>query len=203
LTLSKRRGRLPDNNIAVRLLSAILSLALLMACSILIIILRSTHADRGLGINEVFQPTDGLVELSPRAENQIDTHKNVPLTAAVRALVEGGSSQAAAGRRLVSPRRPSPNGFCVSTLGRGWLAGLFVSALGVGVDEELQAEGRAGRGRGGNREADFRRQTRSSDTHASTTDLGARLYRKGPGKEANNGDEAVLKAKGDTSSTAC
>ena len=58
----------------------------------------------------------------------------------------------------------------------------------LGVDEELQAEGWLGRtahdGGGRNREADFHGEKRSNDTHASTTDPDARLYRKGPGKEA-------------------
>ena len=39
-------------------------------------------------------------------------------------------------------------------------------------------------GGGGNREADFHGQKRSNETHASTTDPEARLYRKGPGKQA-------------------
>jgi transposase len=39
-------------------------------------------------------------------------------------------------------------------------------------------------GGGRNREADFHGQKRSNDTHASTTDPQARLYRKGAGKEA-------------------
>ena len=39
-------------------------------------------------------------------------------------------------------------------------------------------------GDGRNREADFPGQKRSNETHASTTDPEARLYRKGPGKEA-------------------
>jgi transposase len=39
-------------------------------------------------------------------------------------------------------------------------------------------------GGGRNREADFHGRPRSNDTHASTTDPDARLYRKGPGKEA-------------------
>lgn len=38
-------------------------------------------------------------------------------------------------------------------------------------------------GGGRNAEADFRGQKRSNDTHASTTDPDARLYRKGKGKE--------------------
>jgi transposase len=39
-------------------------------------------------------------------------------------------------------------------------------------------------GNGRNREADFHGEKRSNDSHASTTDPEARLYRKGPGKEA-------------------
>ena len=39
-------------------------------------------------------------------------------------------------------------------------------------------------GGGRNAEADFHGQKRSNETHASTTDPDARLYRKGPGKEA-------------------
>ena len=39
-------------------------------------------------------------------------------------------------------------------------------------------------GGGRNREADFHGEKRSNETHASTTDPEARLYRKGPGKEA-------------------
>jgi len=39
-------------------------------------------------------------------------------------------------------------------------------------------------GGGRNREADFHGEKRSNDSHASTTDPEARLYRKGPGKEA-------------------
>jgi len=44
--------------------------------------------------------------------------------------------------------------------------------------------GRPASGGGRNREADFHGQKRSNETHASTTDPEARLYRKGPGKEA-------------------
>jgi transposase len=39
-------------------------------------------------------------------------------------------------------------------------------------------------GGGRNEEADFHGEKRSNETHASTTDPDARLYRKGPGKEA-------------------
>ena len=47
-----------------------------------------------------------------------------------------------------------------------------------GSDDEPPAGG------GRNAEADFHGQKRSNETHASTTDADARLYRKGPGKEA-------------------
>jgi hypothetical protein len=55
----------------------------------------------------------------------------------------------------------------------------------LGVDEELQAEGRGERAATRrNRETDFHGEPRSNDTHASTTHPEARLYRKGPGKAA-------------------
>jgi transposase len=47
-----------------------------------------------------------------------------------------------------------------------------------GSDDEPPAGG------GRNVEADFHGKRRSNETHASTTDADARLYRKGPGKEA-------------------
>ena len=63
---------------------------------------------------------------------------------------------------------------------------------GLGLDEELQAQG--GRERwappatrrsgGRNGEVDFKGQKRSNETHQSTTDPEARLYRKGSGMEA-------------------
>jgi transposase len=49
--------------------------------------------------------------------------------------------------------------------------------------KELPGED-GGRGGGRNPPADFRGQKRSNDTHQSTTDPDARLYRKGPGMEA-------------------
>ena len=62
-------------------------------------------------------------------------------------------------------------------------------ARGLGVDEELPAQERLGRRRGrraSRREPRGRlpRPERSNETHASTTDQDARLYRKGPGQEA-------------------
>jgi hypothetical protein len=48
----------------------------------------------------------------------------------------------------------------------------------TGADEPPAAGG------GRNGENGFSRPTRSNDTHASTSDPEARLYRKGPGKEA-------------------
>lgn len=53
-------------------------------------------------------------------------------------------------------------------------------AGGGGHQEAGSAASRQGR----NQEADFRGQKRTNQTHASTTDPDARLYRKGPGKEA-------------------
>ena len=47
-----------------------------------------------------------------------------------------------------------------------------------GADEPPNGSG------GRNKEADFHGEKRSNETHASTTDPEARLYRKGPGKEA-------------------
>jgi hypothetical protein len=59
----------------------------------------------------------------------------------------------------------------------------------VGVDEELPAPGRLGRGarpwRNGAR--DFHKEKRSTATHDSTTDPDARLYRKADGRERRLG----------------
>ncbi|MFZ2159970.1 MAG: IS5 family transposase [Bradyrhizobium sp.] len=46
------------------------------------------------------------------------------------------------------------------------------------------ADGPPTEGGGRNQEADFHGEKRANETHASTTDPEARLYRKGPGKEA-------------------
>ena len=58
----------------------------------------------------------------------------------------------------------------------------------MGFDEELQTQGRFGRrtalGIGPNVEVDFKGRKRSNETHASTADPEARLYRKGAGMEA-------------------
>ncbi len=54
-------------------------------------------------------------------------------------------------------------------------------ASGGGGDREV---GSAAARQGRNQEADFHGEKRSNATHASTTDADARLYRKGPGKEA-------------------
>ena len=111
--------------------------------------------DRGLG------PFDLLEEPRPAAGRR---H---------RGEVPGRGAGAAAGEEAAVER---------SLLGRRH------ADRGLGVDEELQAEGRARtsrrRGGGRNAEADFHGEKRSNETHASTTDPDARLYRKGPGKEA-------------------
>ncbi len=64
--------------------------------------------------------------------------------------------------------------------GRGHLAG------SLGEPEELSPKGRLGRATrpGTQRRAGLSRRASNQDTHASTTDPDARLYRKGPGKEA-------------------
>jgi hypothetical protein len=57
----------------------------------------------------------------------------------------------------------------------------------LGVDDELHADRDEPPGQGGGRNGGMRifiGQKRSNDTHASTTDPEARLYRKGLGKEA-------------------
>src|SRR5688500_16499343 len=59
---------------------------------------------------------------------------------------------------------------------------------GLGFDEERQPKDGSGEppagGVGRNAEADFYGEKRTNDTHASTTDPDARLYKKGKGKEA-------------------
>ena len=60
---------------------------------------------------------------------------------------------------------------------------------GVGQHEERCAEGRQRRaagtsGGGRNAERDFHGEKRKNDTHSSTTDPDARLFRKGAGQEA-------------------
>ena len=72
---------------------------------------------------------------------------------------------------------------------RGAFFGRRNAVEGLGVDEELRPKDGSGEppppGRNG--EADFRRTKRSNETHASTTDKDARLYRKGDGQESRLG----------------
>lgn len=58
---------------------------------------------------------------------------------------------------------------------RAAAAGLLYRAVGLGIDEELPAEGRNG-------ERDFYGEKRSNETHASTTGPDARLYKKAEGQ---------------------
>ena len=71
----------------------------------------------------------------------------------------------------------------------GSLLGRRRTGRGLGVDEEFSAEGRLGRAAAARRRAEPRdglpRPEASDETHASTTDPDAHLYRKGPGKEAD------------------
>ena len=55
---------------------------------------------------------------------------------------------------------------------------------GAGDDEPREPPREPPPGAGRNAEVDFRGEKRSNETHASTTDPDARLYRKGPGMEA-------------------
>ena len=70
------------------------------------------------------------------------------------------------------------------------LLGGWNVAQGLGLDEELPAEGRRDPPQarrlssGRNGERNFHREKRSNETHASTTDPDAKLFRKGDGKEA-------------------
>ncbi len=75
-------------------------------------------------------------------------------------------------KRLLSTEHFSVDG----TLIEAWASMKSVKPKGKGGDD-------AGPG-GRNPEADFKGEKRSNETHASTTDPDARLYRKGPGMEA-------------------
>ena len=69
---------------------------------------------------------------------------------------------------------------CVSTAPRSFAARSPSSRRSRFLENVEWSQTAGGR----NREADFHGQKRSNETHASTTDPEARLYRKGPGKEA-------------------
>src|SRR5262249_419674 len=77
------------------------------------------------------------------------------------------------GKRLLSTGHFSVDG----TLIEAWAAIKNFNAKEGSDEPRADGDGR-------NREADFHGEKRSNDTHASTTDPEARLYRKGPGKEA-------------------
>jgi transposase len=76
-------------------------------------------------------------------------------------------------KRLLSSEHFSVDG----TLIQAW-----ASIKGVKPKQPSSSDG--GRGGGRDAPADFRDQKRSNETHQSTTDPDARLYRKGPGMEA-------------------
>jgi transposase len=76
-------------------------------------------------------------------------------------------------KRLLSNQHFSVDG----TLIEAWASMKSFKPKGEGKDD-----GEGGRGR--NASADFRGEKRSNDTHESTTDPDAMLYRKGPGMEA-------------------
>ena len=80
------------------------------------------------------------------------------------------------------PGRPAGQ---AAAVGRAFL-GRWHADRGLGVDEELPAQGRQRRaaGAGRNGERDFHGEKRSNETHASTTDPDARLYKKADGQAA-------------------
>jgi hypothetical protein len=85
-------------------------------------------------------------------------------------------------KRLLSTDHFSVDG----TLIAAWasMKSLRPKSLSSGEDPRNDAGEPPAAGGGRNREADFHGQKRTNETHASTTDPDARLYRKGPGKEA-------------------
>ena len=79
----------------------------------------------------------------------------------------------------------SRRGFGAVTLIEAWASMKSVKPKEGSGEDRKEGSGEPPAGGGGrNAEADFHGQRRSNDTHASTTDPDARLYRKGQGKEA-------------------
>ena len=86
-------------------------------------------------------------------------------------------------KRLLSSDHFSVDG----TLIEAWASMKSFKPRSASADEETKDGGDAtppAEGGGRNAEADFHGEKRSNQTHCSTTDPDARLYRKGPGKEA-------------------
>ena len=85
-------------------------------------------------------------------------------------------------KRLLSADHFSVDG----TLIEAWasMKSFRPKSLSSGEDPRNGSDDPPTPGGGRNREADFHGQKRSNETHASTTDSEARVYRKGPGKEA-------------------
>ena len=104
-------------------------------------------------------------------------------------LLEGDLAAKLLGAVLTRPRVKrllSTDHFSVDgTLVEAWasMKSFRPKSLSSGEDPR-NGSGEPPAGDGRNREADFHGQKRSNETHASTTDPDARLYRKGPGKEA-------------------
>src|SRR5688500_2987430 len=86
----------------------------------------------------------------------------------------GGRLRGSDGRRLLSAEHFSVDG----TLIEAWAS--MKSFRRQDAGDEDGSSGAGGR----NRDADFRGQKRRNDTHASTSDGDARLYRKGHGQES-------------------
>jgi transposase len=104
-------------------------------------------------------------------------------------LLEGDIAAKFLGAVLAQPKVKkllSTDHFSVDgTLIEAWASMKSVKpkSLPSGEDPQNGSGERPAEGGGRNAEADFHGQKRSNDTHASTTDPDARLYRKGQGKE--------------------
>src|SRR6516162_5423931 len=98
---------------------------------------------------------------------------------------EPRSAAGGGGRAQVPGRAAEPQGGVQSALERA-LLGRRHADCGMGIDEERPRQGRLDEPPSGGRngERDFHGEKRSNDTHVSTTDPEAKLYRKGSGKEA-------------------
>jgi transposase len=83
-------------------------------------------------------------------------------------------------KRLLSNDHFSVDG----TLIEAWASMKSFAPKGAGDGEASGTDDPPSGGGSRNRDADFHGERRSNDTHASTTDKDARLYRKGAGKEA-------------------
>ena len=113
-----------------------------------------------------------------------------PLLSDEHFSVDGTLIQAWASMKSFQPKqaangdKPAAGGDAGPGQDDGGSASEPVASGGEAPDQHDGAPATEPPARGRNAEVDFRGQKRSNDTHASRTDPEARLYRKGPGKEA-------------------